>query len=288
MKTTLAQAVLSLQPNITALFGPHLSSGAHIIPASTPGYPAQIQQRWTDYNAPSYNFGAIKPSNEKDIQEIIRIARSHSIPFFTLAGGHGVSDYHSFNGMAIDLGAFKSIEFSKDNSHVTIGGSTKIYQLIKPLYDAGKELPLGSCACVGVVGATLGGGIGGLQGHQGLMLDSLESVRIITATGELVEASESENKDLFWAVRGAGSNFGIVTSATYSLPDISNSGMYMNADFLLPASANISFWQAMKSFDRDMPSRLAINAVVVYNRVANQVSFSRLEKMSYHTDSNSP
>ncbi|KAL8992184.1 MAG: hypothetical protein Q9169_007296 [Polycauliona sp. 2 TL-2023] len=270
MKLDLLQTVLASQPNLTALFGPHLSSSAQVIPPSTSNFSTLLQQRWTDYNAPSFSLGAIKPATERDVQETVRIASAYEIPFFVTGGGHGISDYHAFDGLAIDLGAFKHVSVAESGSHMTIGGSVKIHQLIQPLYEAGKELPLGSCACVGVVGATLGGGIGGLQGHRGLMLDSLESVRIVTAAGDLLHASRSENQDLFWALRGAGSNYGIVTSATFVLPDISNNGLYMNADFIIPASANVSFFQVMKVLEHGMPSRLAISAGVVYNRVANE------------------
>lgn len=272
MKHSFLQASLSLQSNVTLLFGPHLSPKAQIIPPTTNRYPAQLQQRWTDYNAPTYGLGAIKPATEHDIQNIVKIAAVNSIPFFTTGGGHGVSDYHSFYGLSIDLSTFNSVSFSENGSQITIGGSTKIRQLIQPLYEAKKELPLGSCACVGVVGATLSGGIGGLIGHRGLLMDSLESVRVVTAAGDLLNASRSENEDLFWALRGAGSNFGIVTSATYRLPEITNSGLYMNADFLFPASVNLSFWEVLKSFDHGMAPRLAMTAAVVYNREAGEVS----------------
>lgn len=272
MKFDLVQTVLSLQHNITALFGPHLSSGALVIPPTTVGFPAQLQQRWTDYNAPSYDLGAIKPATERDVQTIVKIANSHELPFFVIGGGHGTSNYTSFGGLAIDLEAFKSVSLHNDNSRLTIGGSVKIHQLGKLLYDAGRELALGSCACVGVVGATLGGGIGGLQGRHGPLLDALESVRVVTADGSLIQASQVENPDVFWALRGAGSNFGIVTSATYRLPTISNHGMYMNADFLFPASANASYFDVLESFEQDIPSRLTINTVAAYNRLIDAVS----------------
>lgn len=169
------------------------------------------------------------------------------------------------------MGHFKSVQIDEDSGRLTIGGAVKIHQLVKPLYEARKELPLGSCACVGVVGATLGGGIGSLHGHRGLMLDSLESVRMVTADGKLLDVSEYEHSDLFWAIRGAGSNFGIVTSATYRVPEASNDGMYMNADFVYPASANQSFWKIMQDYDDYLPAPLAITAVAFYNRVTNQV-----------------
>lgn len=201
----------------------------------------------------------------------VKIASTNKIPFFTTGGGHGIADYHAFDGLSIDLSHFSSIHLDGSTGFLTIGGSTKIRQLIKPLYQAGRELPLGSCACVGIVGATLGGGIGSLHGHRGLMLDALESVRIVTANGMLLQASETEHADLFWALRGAGSNFGIVTSATYKVPEASNKGMYMNADFVYPASANQSFWKVMQDFDSILPARLAITAVAFYNRVTDEV-----------------
>ncbi len=119
----------------------------------------------------------------------------------------------------------------------------------------------------------MGGGIGALHGHRGLLLDALESIRIVTADGKIVDASKTQHPDLFWALRGAGSNFGIVTSATYKVYDASNNKQAMNADFVFPASANQSFWQIMKSFDHTLPSRLALAAVAFYDRVNNQVRY---------------
>lgn len=124
---------------------------------------------------------------------------------------------------------------------------------------------------MGVVGATLGGGIGSLMGHRGLMIDALKSIRIVTASGEIIEASKGQYPDLFWAIRGAGSNFGIVTSAVYEVYDVSNNGKAMNADFVFTASANQSFWRLMKDFDMTLPSRLAMTVVAFYDRVQNQV-----------------
>ena len=119
----------------------------------------------------------------------------------------------------------------------------------------------------------MGGGIGSLMGHRGLMIDALKSVRIVTASGELIETSKSQCPDLFWAIRGAGSNFGIVTSAVYEVYDVSNNGKAMNADFVFPASANQSFWQLMKDFDKTLPSRLAMTVVAFYDRVQDQVKY---------------
>lgn len=270
--STLWQSVLSLSvaTDLTSLFGPHLSPQAEILHPTDDNFYARLRQRWTNYKAPSYGIGAIKPATASDVQATVRIAVTNNIPFFVTGGGHGVSDYSSFDGLSIDLSQFDTVESNAEGNLITIGGAVKVYQLTKPLAELGRELPLGSCACVGVVGATLGGGIGGLHGYHGLLVDLLQEVDIVTANGDLIRASATENEDLFWALRGAGSNYGIVTSATYRLPEVSNKGMYVNADFVYPANANHSFWKVMADFDETLPSRLAITAVSFFDRMVNK------------------
>lgn len=82
----------------------------------------------------------------------------------------------------------------------------------------------GTCDKVGVTGAVLGGGLGPIQGVHGMMIDNLLSARVITAGGKLVTASENENPDLFWALRGAGHRFGLVTQVTFKTHDLSSLG----------------------------------------------------------------
>lgn len=94
---------------------------------------------------------------------------------------------------------------------------------------------------------------------------------MVTPAGSLVKASRTENPDLFWALRGAGSNFGIVTSATYKVFDLTNNGEAMNADFVFPASANRTFFEIMRSFDNDLPKEFGITGVGLFNRTSNEV-----------------
>lgn len=128
--------------------------------------------------------------------------------------------------------------------------------------------------CVGLVGATIGGGIGVSTGLHGITVDSLNSVRIITASGDLVTASKETNPDLFWAIRGAGANFGIITSATYEIYDQTNDGKAIIGSFTFPASANTSIWETLQSFDDDLPSELALAIGMSYNRTSNQAFVS--------------
>lgn len=130
---------------------------------------------------------------------------------------------------------------------------------------------IGTATCVGMIGATLGGGVSSLQGHHGLLIDTLVSVRLITAAGDAITVSEKENKDLFWGIRGAGHNFGIITSATYKIFDSTNAGQVMNADFLYTAGSSRAVWEALKTFDNALPELLAINIVVAFDPSSYQV-----------------
>lgn len=137
------------------------------------------------------------------------------------------------------------------------------------------SVAFGNSRCVGVLGATLGATVGNLQGILGLGLDYLNSVRMVTANGEIVEASETKNADLFWGMRGAGANFGIVTSATFKLHENVNGGNLTNIDLLFPGSANTTIYEALRTLDNDIPDELTINIYSMYNRTSAQVRSSR-------------
>lgn len=104
------------------------------------------------------------------------------------------------------------------------------------------------------------------------MLDALESVKLVTANGDLITVSNTENADLFWGVRGAGFNFGIVIEATYKVHQATNHGQVMEGDLLFPASANRSIWEIMKSYDDTLPAELSLVAAVSYNATLDEVS----------------
>src|SRR5690606_24498305 len=105
-----------------------------------------------------------------------------------------------------------------DENTVEIGGGTKNEELIYWLYENNVRTMTGSCGCVGWMGLALGGGIGKYSGQFGLVTDVLREVNIVTpGTGKLEVASATSNPDLYWAIRGAGHNFGVVTSALVEL-----------------------------------------------------------------------
>jgi fumiquinazoline A oxidase len=131
---------------------------------------------------------------------------------------------------------------------------------------------VGTAHCVGVLGATMGGGVSAGQGIMGLLADLLDSAQVVTANGSTVTASRVVNTDLFWALRGAGANFGIVTSATYRLPQLVSDGQVINANFLFPASMSLSVFNTLALFDNTLNSKLAFNVAAFYNPEADQVN----------------
>lgn len=126
---------------------------------------------------------------------------------------------------------------------------------------------------MGMAGATLGGGIGFYSGYYGAISDSLLSAEVVLADGSLVTASNSENSDLFWAMKGAGSSFGVVSSLTYRVYDAPNAGQVMNADMTFPVSANGSLWELAKSWAHNQPRELSVSYSIAYNATAGQVRF---------------
>lgn len=115
-----------------------------------------------------------------------------------------------------------------------------------------------------MISPTIGGGVGRLQGLHGMISDQLLSVRMVIANGTVVTASQEENPDLFWAVRGAGANFGIVVEAEYQLTDLA-SEYVINMDYALSSNASSAIVDFVSSFGDDLPARLSFMIVALYS-----------------------
>jgi fumiquinazoline A oxidase len=138
-----------------------------------------------------------------------------------------------------------------------------------------------------MIGATLGRGTARYNGLHGMISDAPLSVRLVTAAGDIVTASASENSELFWGMRGAGFNFGIVLSATYQVYDLTNGGMVMNADFLFPANASTAVFQYFKSLENNLPAKLALIFQTGYNLDFGGVGLTALYFAAHEVDQTS-
>ena len=111
-----------------------------------------------------------------------------------------------------------------------------------------------------------------IKGLYGLMADNLLSLGMVTAQGEIITVSAQEYPDLFWAMRGAGTNFGVVLEATYKFADLTNHGSLMNADLVFPPSANASYFDMLASYQGKLPAELSLFTLVDYNMPHGGVS----------------
>ncbi|GLA40221.1 hypothetical protein AnigIFM63309_007836 [Aspergillus niger] len=175
--------------------------------------------RWSVLDEPEVNV-VVVPGTENDVAEIVKFANQKDVPFLTYNGVHGalISLGEMTHGIAIYMGQLSSVEVAADGKTATIGGGTMSKEVTDQLWAAGKQTVTGTCECVSLVGPALGGGHGWLQGHHGLVLDQFVSMNIVLANGTLTHIDA--NSDLWWAVKGAGHNFGIVTSLTMKIYDI--------------------------------------------------------------------
>src|SRR3954471_6988700 len=155
----------------------------------------------------------VRCSGVADVVEGVNFAREHRLLLSVRGGGHNVAgNAVNDGGIVLDLAPMKGIWVDPIARTVLAQGGVTWGDLDRETQLFGLMTPGGNVSTTGIAGLTLHGGMGNLRRKYGLSIDNLLSVDIVTADGQLRHASATENSDLFWAVRGAGSNFGVVTS----------------------------------------------------------------------------
>jgi hypothetical protein len=153
-----------------------------------------------------------------DVSAAVTFARRIGLPLAIKGGGHSFPGQSVCDdGIVIDLGEMKGIDIDPQARTARAEAGVLLGELDRETQAYGLAVPAGIVTHTGLAGLTLGGGIGWLQRKYGLTIDQLLSVDLITAEGELVKASETENADLFWGIRGGGGNFGVVTKFEFHL-----------------------------------------------------------------------
>jgi FAD/FMN-containing dehydrogenase len=162
-----------------------------------------------------------RPADEAGVQQLVNLARGESLLLSIRGGAHSISGQGTCDGgVVIDLAGLKTIEVDPAAKIVRAGGGVKWGELDDATQRHGLAVTGGRDPDTGIGGLTLASGSGWLERMYGLTADSLMSARVVLADGSLVTASPFQNEDLFWALRGGGGNFGVVTEFTFKLHDV--------------------------------------------------------------------
>ena len=155
----------------------------------------------------------VRCTGAADVVDAVNFAREHGLSLSVKGGGHNVAgNAVNDGGLVIDLSQMRGVHVDPGTRTVRAQGGALWGDCDRETQLFGLAVPGGVVSTTGIAGLTLHGGVGHLRRKHGLSIDNLLSVDIVTADGRLRRASATENEDLFWAVRGAGSNFGVVTS----------------------------------------------------------------------------
>ena len=153
-----------------------------------------------------------------DVVSAVNFARDNGLVLAVRGGGHNIAGSALCDdGIVIDLSQMKAVQVDAGTRRAIVEGGATLADFDAATQAYGLAVPLGINSTTGVAGLTLGGGFGWLSRKYGMTIDSLESAEVVTATGEVVRASASENADLFWALRGGSGNFGVVTRFEFRL-----------------------------------------------------------------------
>src|SRR5215208_6682952 len=160
-------------------------------------------------------------ANAADVIAALRFAERTGLPLAVRGGGHSFPGQSVCDGgVVIDLGPMKGIRVDPDARRATAQAGVLLGELDQATQQSGLVVPAGIVTHTGLAGLTLGGGIGWVMRKYGLTVDQLLAAEVVTAAGEIVRASADENPDLFWAIRGGGGNFGVVTSFEFRLHEV--------------------------------------------------------------------
>jgi FAD/FMN-containing dehydrogenase len=160
----------------------------------------------------------VRPLDTEEVRVALAFARAHDLPVSVRGGGHSVAGHAIGQGaLALDLRTLSDVRVDPQRRRVRAGGGATWRDVDPACQLHGLALPGGTFDTTGVGGLTLGGGLGYLLGAYGLTLDNLVAAEVVTPSGDVLEVSEDDHQDLFWALRGGGGNFGVVTAFEYGL-----------------------------------------------------------------------
>lgn len=193
----------------------HNIKGELIVPGSS-DYD-EVRQVWNAMidRRPAVIVRCAEPS---DVPHAIVFGQEHGLETTVRGAGHNIAgNAICDNGLMIDFSAMKNVRVDAQNRRAYVEPGATLGDFDKAVQAHGLATPVGINSTTGIAGLTIGGGFGWLTRKYGMTIDNLVSVQVVTAEGESLAASQAENEDLFWAIRGGGGNFGVVTQFEFEL-----------------------------------------------------------------------
>jgi FAD/FMN-containing dehydrogenase len=190
-----------------------------------------------------------------DVVTCVQFARDHELPLAIRGGAHSVAgNAVCENGLVIDLSPMKGIEVDSTARVARAQSGLTLAEFDRETQRHGLATTLGTVSKTGIAGLTLGGGMGWLMSKHGLACDNLVAMDVVTAEGRKLRASDNENADLFWALRGGGGNFGVVTSFEYRLHQL---GPVFGGSVVYPARDAATILKSYEQHARECPDELS-------------------------------
>jgi len=248
---------------------------APVTPAAIRQLAAQITGRLIAPDTPDYETARLvfnrafnrrpaliaRCSSASDIERVLDFAQGHNLPLAIRGGGHnragfGVCD----GGVVMDLSAMNRVKVDARQRVARAESGALVRDLDDATQRFGLATTMGGCPTVGIAGLTLGGGEGLLMSKYGAACDNLLSAQLVTVDGTQVQASRSSNPDLFWAIRGGGGNFGVVTTLEYQLYPVTN---VLAGTLTFPPGHIPDFLQAFATFVLAAPDEMNVVGEVI-------------------------
>ncbi len=200
--------------------------------------------------------------DELDVAESVQFANVHGLEISIRGGGHHISGTSlTEGGLLIDLSAMKQVEVDETTKVAKVGGGALLSDVDSETQKYGLAVPTGTVSETGIGGLALSGGLGYLRGKYGLSCDNILAAQVVTAHGEIVRASADEHADLYWAIRGGGGNFGVVTQFEFQLFEVGPKVLALDVMYDLQDADSI--YRQLDEFQKTAPDEISLNVTVM-------------------------
>ena len=213
-------------------------------------------------------------ANADDVIKAVQFARSHDLLTAVKAGGHCQAEKATAcdGGLMIDLSLMRAVQIDVQGRRIKAQGGALLGAVDRKSQAVGLATTLGTATNTGIAGLTLGGGIGRLMRPFGLAIDNVVAAQIVTADGRLRHLSDTDNPDLFWAIRGGGGNFGVVTGFEYRLHPLAHDVLAANASYPYERAQDVL--RAVTDLAAGMPDEMTLGVELSNDERGRQVTWS--------------